>query len=189
MNRFLGGPPAAGSYVRKDSRMLVLARKVGQQVVLPEHGITIDVVDVDKTRVRLGISAPADVPIHRREVWDRVRDSRNELSASSENPPDRLATARLKSPTAPGRSLADLGQCLALWIARRTGGRIRQLSVETCDDRIVIRGSARSFYARQLAQAAAQEVFDLCDGLPRHSVDYRINIDGDESGGSRGSCD
>ncbi len=48
---------------RKDSRMLVLTRKLGQQVVLPEQGITIDVVDLGKTRVRLGISAPSAVPV------------------------------------------------------------------------------------------------------------------------------
>ena len=52
--------------------MLVFTRKIGQQVVLPEQGITIDVVDIGKTRVRLGISAPADIPVHRREVWDRA---------------------------------------------------------------------------------------------------------------------
>ena len=36
--------------------MLVLTRKIGQQVILPEQGITIDVMEVGKTRVRLGIS-------------------------------------------------------------------------------------------------------------------------------------
>ena len=67
--------------------MLVLTRKIGQQVVLPEQGITIDVVDLDKTRVRLGISAPADIPVHRREVWDRDDGQ----PRSSDSPPGRLA--------------------------------------------------------------------------------------------------
>ncbi len=156
--------------------MLVLTRKIGQQVVLPDHGITIDVVDVGKTRVRLGISAPPDVPIHRREVWDRVDGTGDRPPTSSDISPDRLAADEQKGATAPSPSFADLGQCLALWIAKRTGGRIRRLSVETRDDRIVIRGSARSFYARQLAQAAVQEVFGLCDALPQRFVEYGIDI-------------
>ena len=62
--------------------MLVLTRKSGQQVVLPEQGITIDVVDVGKSHVRLGITAPSDIPIHRREVWDRARGSRQRTADS-----------------------------------------------------------------------------------------------------------
>ena len=67
--------------------MLVLTRKIGQQLVLPEQGITIDVVDVGKTRVRLGISAPADIPVHRREVWDRAHGSDNCPPASGDSAP------------------------------------------------------------------------------------------------------
>jgi carbon storage regulator len=161
--------------------MLVFTRKIGQQVVLPDHGITIDVVEVGRTRVRLGISAPADTTVHRREVWERARG--NGRPTSNDSSRDRLASDDSSGAMAPApSSSADLGQCLALWIAKRTGGRIRRLSVETRADRIVIRGSARSFYARQLAQAAVQEVFDLCRGLPRHPVEYGIEI-GDAEGG------
>jgi carbon storage regulator len=165
--------------------MLVLTRKIGQQIVLPDQGITIDVVDVGKTHVRLGIAAPRDVPVHRSEVWNRAHATDNGSPASNDNPPDRLVADEPETPTAPAPSSAGLGQCLALWIAKRTGGRIRHLSVETRDDQIVIRGSARSFYARQLAQAAVQEVFDLCDGLPPRSVEYRILIGDDASTGFR----
>ncbi len=52
--------------------MLVLTRKIGQQITLPKQGITINIVEVGRTQVRLGIAAPADVVIHRREVWDRL---------------------------------------------------------------------------------------------------------------------
>ncbi len=158
--------------------MLVLTRKIGQQVVLPEQGITIDVVDVGRTRVRLGISAPSGMPIHRPEVCDRTNGRGN-------SPPDRLAADEPKNAVATASSSVDLDQCLAGWINRRTGGRIRRLSVETGDDRIVIRGSARSFYVRQLAQAAMQEAFDLCDRFPRRFVEYDIDIDDGEVNGSQ----
>jgi carbon storage regulator len=52
--------------------MLVLTRKIGQQIVLPGCGVTINVINSDKNRVRLGIAAPANVPVHRRELWERI---------------------------------------------------------------------------------------------------------------------
>ncbi len=138
--------------------MLVLSRKIGQQVVLPDHGVTIDVMEVGKARVRLGISAPANVPVHRREVWDRVHGKDNGPPASSDSPPDRPAADEPRNPAAGSASLADLGEFLTKWITKRTGGRVSELSVECLDGRIVIRGSTRSYYVRQLAQAAVNEV-------------------------------
>jgi carbon storage regulator CsrA len=165
--------------------MLVLTRKIGQQVVLPEQGITIDVVDVGKTRVRLGISAPSGMPIHRPEVRDRANGTGSGPPTGGNSPPDRLAADEPKNAVSAASSSAELDQCLAGWINRRTGGRISQLSVETRDDRIVICGAARSFYVRQLAQAAMQEAFDLCDRFPRRFVEYNIAIDGGEGIGSQ----
>jgi carbon storage regulator len=52
--------------------MLVLSRKVGEKVVIPDHGLVITVLAVQGQRVRLGITAPADVVIHREEVWRRA---------------------------------------------------------------------------------------------------------------------
>ena len=47
--------------------MLVLSRKVGERIVIGQ-GVTITVLDVNGPRVRLGIVAPADVPVYRSEV-------------------------------------------------------------------------------------------------------------------------
>ena len=38
--------------------MLVLARRIGQQIVLPGYGVTIDIVGLTKSQVRIGIEAP-----------------------------------------------------------------------------------------------------------------------------------
>jgi carbon storage regulator len=155
--------------------MLVVSRKVGQQLVLPGRGITIDVVDVSRTRVRLGISAPANIPVHRREVCDRVHENDNGPPASSDSPPDRLAADEPRSPTAASTSLVNFDR-LAQWITKRTGGRISELSVERLDGRIVVRGSARSYYVRQLAQAAVNEVLAACDQLSLVAVEYNIDV-------------
>ena len=112
--------------------MLVLTRKIGQQIVLPECEVTIEVLNVGRNQVRLGIAAPADVPVHRSEVWDRIY-RRGE-----------------------SRRGGDLDLCLAEWIGRRTSGRIRRLCVKTVGERTVISGLAVSYYALQLAQAAVK---------------------------------
>jgi carbon storage regulator len=56
--------------------MLVLSRKVGEKVVIPDCGLVITVLAVQGQRVRLGIEAPSDVVVHREEVWQREAVSR-----------------------------------------------------------------------------------------------------------------
>lgn len=52
--------------------MLVLSRKKNESIVIGE-GITIVVVEIRGDKVRLGIEAPTDVPVHRREVYDAIK--------------------------------------------------------------------------------------------------------------------
>ena len=56
--------------------MLVLSRKVGEEVVIPRYEVSVMVIETKGNRVRLGIAAPADVPVHRAEVWDRIRSEK-----------------------------------------------------------------------------------------------------------------
>jgi carbon storage regulator len=51
--------------------MLVLSRK-RDEVVMIGDAIRVTIVDVRGDKVRLGIEAPAEVPVHRREVYDRI---------------------------------------------------------------------------------------------------------------------
>jgi len=52
---------------KEDSDMLVLSRKLGEKIVIGDN-ITITVVDIDRGKIRLGIEAPDDVLVDRREV-------------------------------------------------------------------------------------------------------------------------
>ena len=52
--------------------MLVLTRKTGERIIIGEN-IELTVVRIRGGHVRLGIAAPADVPIYRREVFERLR--------------------------------------------------------------------------------------------------------------------
>ena len=51
--------------------MLVLSRKKNERIVIGEN-VVITVVEVRGDRVRLGIEAPQEVPIHRSEVHDAI---------------------------------------------------------------------------------------------------------------------
>ena len=51
--------------------MLVLTRKIGERIVVPHCDLAITVIAVQGKAVRLGISAPADIPVYREEVWQK----------------------------------------------------------------------------------------------------------------------
>jgi len=52
--------------------MLVLSRKLGERIIIPDSAIEITVVAIDGKNVRLGITAPRDVAVHREEIWQAV---------------------------------------------------------------------------------------------------------------------
>ena len=52
--------------------MLVLSRKKNESIVI-NNDITIVVVEIRGDKVRLGIEAPKEVPVHRREVYDAIK--------------------------------------------------------------------------------------------------------------------
>jgi carbon storage regulator len=55
--------------------MLVLSRKKSETIVIGEN-IIVTVVDIRGDKVRLGIEAPRDIPVHRREVHEAIVRSR-----------------------------------------------------------------------------------------------------------------
>ena len=52
--------------------MLVLSRKKNESIVI-NNDITIVVVEIRGDKVRLGVEAPKEVPVHRREVYEAIR--------------------------------------------------------------------------------------------------------------------
>ena len=49
--------------------MLVLSRKIGERIVVPDCELAVTVLAVEGKTVRLGISAPAEVHVYREELW------------------------------------------------------------------------------------------------------------------------
>jgi carbon storage regulator len=63
--------------------MLVLSRKRNECIVI-DGNIVVTVVDIRGDKVRLGIEAPKDVPIHRSEVYEALkRAAKQEKSPAS----------------------------------------------------------------------------------------------------------
>lgn len=60
--------------LRKDWNMLVLSRKKNESIVI-NNDIKIVVVEIRGDKVRLGVEAPREVPVHRREVYDAIQRS------------------------------------------------------------------------------------------------------------------
>ena len=51
--------------------MLILSRKCGEAIAIG-NGVTVTVLAVQGDRVKIGIAAPAKVPVHREEVHRRI---------------------------------------------------------------------------------------------------------------------
>jgi DNA-binding response OmpR family regulator len=69
-------------------------------------------------------------------------------------------------------SLSEQPDRLECMIAKRTGGRVRNLHVETVDGRVIAHGCCDSFHVRQLAKAAVLEAFEASE-----SQSDRIELD------------
>lgn len=62
--------------------MLILTRTLGQQIMIGED-IQLTVLGTKGNQVRIGIEAPKDIPVHRQEVFDRLKIQ--ELEKEKEN--------------------------------------------------------------------------------------------------------
>jgi carbon storage regulator len=52
--------------------MLILTRRVGETVMVG-NDVTVTIVGVRGCQVRIGINAPKDVTVHRKEIYERIR--------------------------------------------------------------------------------------------------------------------
>ena len=60
--------------------MLVLSRKKGERLVIRDN-IVVTVVDLGNGKVRLGVEAPREVPVHRKELYDKI-NARGKIPAA-----------------------------------------------------------------------------------------------------------
>jgi carbon storage regulator len=66
--------------------MLVLSRKKNESIVI-NNDITVTVVEIRGDKVRLGIVAPKEVPVHRQEVYDAIHGKSGAAPEAPSAPP------------------------------------------------------------------------------------------------------
>ena len=62
--------------------MLVLSRQRDESIVIGDN-IVITIVDIRGDKVRLGIQAPVEIPVHRQEVYDAIQREKNMQATQS----------------------------------------------------------------------------------------------------------
>ena len=88
---------AAGENVGPDGevgRVLVLTRRLGEGIMIGDD-IEITVLSTEGSKVRLGIQAPAHVPVHRREIYLEIKGQGDE-TPGAEQPTTRSRRRRMR---------------------------------------------------------------------------------------------
>ncbi len=75
--------------------MLVLSRKKGQSIMVGSD-IEISIVDIQGDQIRLGIDAPRNIAIHRKEVFEEIIKE-NKQAASVALDPELIKTIKIRS--------------------------------------------------------------------------------------------
>jgi carbon storage regulator len=80
--------------------MLVLSRQRDESIMIGDN-IVVTIVDIRGDKVRLGINAPTEIPVHRQEVYEAIQ--RENLRAARLDPKDTQALGKGPGP-GPGPS-------------------------------------------------------------------------------------
>ena len=62
--------------------MLVLSRKTNESIII-DGNITVSVLRVDNDNVRLGIEAPLEIPVLRKEIYEEIKTNNLEAAGSA----------------------------------------------------------------------------------------------------------
>ena len=64
--------------------MLILTRRQGETLMVGDE-ITVTVLSVKGNQVRIGVEAPKHVPVHRKEIWDRIQKEKADGEAGGDH--------------------------------------------------------------------------------------------------------
>ena len=59
--------------------MLILSRKLGESIIIDDR-IEVKVLEIVDGKIKIGIEAPKDVTIHRKEVYDEIKNENKKAS-------------------------------------------------------------------------------------------------------------
>ncbi len=73
--------------------MLVLSRQRDESIMIGDN-VEIIIVDVRGDKVRLGITAPKSIPVHRREIYDAIQREKKEKEEPQEEQQEKPQTSQ-----------------------------------------------------------------------------------------------
>ena len=65
--------------------MLILTRNLGETIIIGDD-VTISVLGIQGSQVRLGINAPKDTSVHRLEIYQRIQNEKNKALEEEKEP-------------------------------------------------------------------------------------------------------
>jgi carbon storage regulator len=77
--------------------MLILSRKLGESIVI-DGRIIVKIMRLDGDLVKLGIEAPAEVPVHRHEVYVEIQENNQEAMTNTRAKLPHLAATGVSLP-------------------------------------------------------------------------------------------
>jgi carbon storage regulator len=80
--------------------MLILSRKLGESIVI-DGNIRVQIMRVDGDVVKIGIEAPASVPVHRQEVYEEIQRSNQQALTKESVSLPKLSGAAAKEKSEP----------------------------------------------------------------------------------------
>lgn len=63
--------------------MLILTRRIGETLMIGDD-VSITVLGVKGNQVRIGIDAPKDVPVHREEIYERIKGGQSQKPSDND---------------------------------------------------------------------------------------------------------
>jgi len=73
--------------------MLVLSRQRDESIMIGDN-VEIIIVDVRGDKVRLGITAPKEIPVHRREIYDAIQREKKEKEGPQKDQQEKPQTTQ-----------------------------------------------------------------------------------------------
>jgi carbon storage regulator len=80
--------------------MLILSRKTGESIVI-DGRVVVKIIRTDGDTVKVGIEAPSNIPVHRKEIYEEIQRANREAATRAPlSQVPSLANAKGKSPAA-----------------------------------------------------------------------------------------